>query len=89
MRKNVTWNEEKGYFEIVKSEWRSSETIFWGMKAEDNTVVIPKGYYTSNEIRMAEWELCTSIEKEFEITGHIASIPNWTVVKKLEKGLDK
>lgn len=80
--KYITYNEEKGYYEIVKSAWKSYDTIHYGMKKEDGTIIIPVGYYTENEIRMAEWELCRSINKKFEIVGQIASIPNWTVVEE-------
>ena len=79
--KYTTYNEEKGYYEIVKSEFRGHNLIHYGMKKENGTIIIPVGYYTKNEIRMAEWELCRSINKKFEIVGQIASIPNWTVVE--------
>ena len=80
--KYTTYNEEKGYYEIVKNEFRGHNLIHYGMKKEDGTIIIPVGYYTENEIRMAEWELCRSINKKFEIVGQIASIPNWTVVEE-------
>lgn len=55
------------------------------MKTENGKIIIPVGRYTSEEIRMAEWELCVSFDKKYEITGHIASIPNWTVVKEIKE----
>ena len=73
--------EKKGYYEIVKSDFRGYNFIHYGMKKEDETIVIPVGYYTENEIRMAVWELCRSIESKYEVVAHMASIPNWTVVK--------
>lgn len=80
--KYTTYNKEKGYYEIVKGEFRGYNFINYGMKKEDGTIIIPVGYYTENEIRMAEWELCKSINKKFEIVSQIASIPNWTVVEE-------
>lgn len=80
--KYTTYNEEKGYYEIVKSEFRRNNLIHYGMKTENEAIVIPVGYYTENEIRGAEWELCRSVESKYEVVAHIASIPNWTVVKE-------
>lgn len=83
MFRHVKFNEEKGYYEVVKNEYgRFCKEIHWGIKTEDGKIVVPSGYYTNEEIRMAEWELCVSINKKYEIIGHIASLPNWTVVKE-------
>lgn len=78
----TTFNKEKGYYEIVKSGSRFASTISYGIKKEDSTVVIPVGNYTENEIRMAEWELCNSIDSKFKIVKRVASIPNITIVKE-------
>ena len=72
----------KGKYEIIKSEFRSSNLVHYGMKKEDGTIIIPVGYYTENEIRLAEWELCNSIDSKFKIVKRVASIPNITIVKE-------
>lgn len=80
--KYTTYNEEKGYYEIIKSKFRGHSFIHYGMKLENETIIIPVGYYTETEIWMAEWELCKSTNKKFNIVAHIASEPNWTVVEE-------
>lgn len=79
--KYTIYNEEKGYYEIVKSEFRGHNFIHYGMKLEDGTTIIPVDFYTTEEIRLAEWELCGRGRK-YEVVRQIASSPNWTIVKE-------
>lgn len=83
MKGYTVFNKEQGYFEVVKSEWRSpSVLINWGMRTKEGETVIPDGYYTQSEIDMAEWELCKSANKHFNIVERLADTVNCTIVEE-------
>ena len=54
---------------------------YWGMKTEDDKIVIPAQYYSYDQIDTAK-ALLIGNKKEYKEIGSIASHPNWTVVKK-------